>query len=346
MNPRVTVLMPVYNGSRYVLEAVQSILSQSLADFELLVVDDGSTDSTPALLAGVIDPRLRYVKNEENLGLPATLNKGIGLARGEFIARMDGDDIAFPNRLHRQVAFMEANPDVAVCGCGVSVFYTSGETHKHFFPLSYGSVKMEALFNSPVSHPGAMFRATLFEGEAFRYDPRALWVEDYDLFSRILHRHKIVNIPFFLLQYRVSGESITAHADSPERAAYRKEAITNIQRSNLRKIGFNPDDRAMDLHYALSLTARIREIDFATYSIKDIKSYLYTIRQLSAARGFADWQSANRMVGKIFLKVFVYSWRRMGSRAVCSAICSRLLWDGVWDIVALRIDYLLKTKRK
>ena len=123
--PKITVLMPVYNGEKYLRESVDSILNQTFTDFELLIINDGSTDSSMEILNSYSDSRIRIVTNEVNLRLIKTLNKGIDLATGEYIARMDCDDIADPKRLEIQLQYMEKHPDVAVCGTGVkAVSYT------------------------------------------------------------------------------------------------------------------------------------------------------------------------------------------------------------------------------
>lgn len=115
--PIVTVLLPVYNGERYLREAVESILTQTLESFELLIVDDGSTDGTAAICRSFTDPRVRVHRYEENAGVIFALNSGIDLIATKYVARMDADDVALPNRLARQVAFLESRPDLAACGC-------------------------------------------------------------------------------------------------------------------------------------------------------------------------------------------------------------------------------------
>lgn len=345
-HPKVTVLMPVYNGEPYVMEAIDSILGQTFGDFELLVINDCSTDGSAAIIEKIVDERIRVVHNPANLGLAATLNKGIGLARGSYLARMDQDDIATPDRLQRQVAYMDAHPDVAICGCGVEVFYEDGGTHRHYYPLSYDGIKVEALFNSPVSHPGALLRKRILNEHAYRYDETPHAVEDYELFSRILHRHRVVNLPYFLLRYRVSGHNETARAESPERASIRQARITSVQQENLAQAGYNLRGQELELHYLLSLTTRLKTIDFSVYPLNEIKGYLYRLRAHLEERGYARRRAIRRIVGKIFLKVTIYNWNRMGGRAHRSALGSSLLWDGIRDVLALRIDYLLKTKRK
>ena len=115
--PIVTVLLPVYNGERYLREAVESILTQTLESFELLIVDDGSTDGTEAICRSFNDPRVRVHRYEENAGVVFALNAGIDLISTKYVARMDADDVALPSRLARQVAFLESRPDIAACGC-------------------------------------------------------------------------------------------------------------------------------------------------------------------------------------------------------------------------------------
>jgi glycosyltransferase involved in cell wall biosynthesis len=116
MSPYVTVLMPVYNTEMYLKEAIDSILNQTFRDFEFIVINDGSTDSTSDIIESYSDPRIIYLQNEKNLGVATSLNKGLSIAKGTYIARMDGDDVSRCDRLEKQVAFMDANPEIGVCG--------------------------------------------------------------------------------------------------------------------------------------------------------------------------------------------------------------------------------------
>lgn len=344
-NPKVTVLMPVYNGRPFLREAVLSILGQSFADFELLIIDDCSSDNGMAELDDLSDSRLIKVRNERNMGLAATLNSGLGMAKGELIARMDQDDISSPDRLHRQVELMDRHPDIALCGSGVGVFYTDGSTHRHFFPLSYSAIKAEAIFNSPITHPGVVIRRSVLEEGGYRYDETPYAVEDYDLFSRIIQRHRAVNLPRFLLHYRVSANNETARADAPERAAVRKAAITRVQLANLMESGFQPTQRQLDLHYQLSLTDRMQTLDLNKYSPDEIKVYLYALQKVMIDCAYTDRSAARRITGKLFLKLLVYRWRDIANPQLVPQLLTGLFWDGVWDTLALRASYLLKRKR-
>ena len=124
--------MPAYNAEKYINEAIDSILAQTFTDFEFIIIDDGSTDSTCAIVESYSDSRIRFFKNEHNLGVAATLNRGLDLARGEYIARMDADDISLPTRFEKQAAYMDSHPDVVVCGTGVECFGARHETRFFF----------------------------------------------------------------------------------------------------------------------------------------------------------------------------------------------------------------------
>lgn len=113
--PKISVIMPAYNAERYIREAIDSILRQTWSDFELIIIDDGSTDSTAAIIAEYTDNRIRFCPNAQNMGVAATLNRGLELACGAYIARMDADDISLPERFAKQAAYLDAHPDVTVC---------------------------------------------------------------------------------------------------------------------------------------------------------------------------------------------------------------------------------------
>ena len=132
--PKLSVIMPAYNAEKYIGEAIESILNQTFTDFEFIIIDDGSSDHTADIIKGFHDERIRFIQNEKNSGVANTLNKGLELSQGEYIARMDADDISLPARFEKQVAFMEANPDVAVVGCGIELFGMSHE--KRYFSYS------------------------------------------------------------------------------------------------------------------------------------------------------------------------------------------------------------------
>lgn len=204
MTPRVTVLMPVYNGMRYLREAVDSVFAQTLADFEFLIIDDASTDDTPAYLRSLTDPRVRVVTNDVNLGQTATLNKGLSLARGAFIARLDQDDVCLPERLERQLAVHDARPDVALSCTWEYTIDSLGRRRRIWRAdiANYGELLGTlAVGKVPVWHPSVMF-ATEAVRAVGGYDESIVLAEDYDLWLKLaLARHNAAVVsPVLLLQ--------------------------------------------------------------------------------------------------------------------------------------------------
>lgn len=196
IQPLVNVLMPVYNGEKYLREAIDSILSQSFTDFEFLIINDGSTDSTEEIIFSYDDSRIRYVKNEINLRLIATLNKGIDLCSGKYIARMDADDISTPERLEKQFDFMEKNQDVGICGTWYDSFNEMGNVGSCRYLSSHDEISLKHLYQIHLSHGTAMIRKSILDAHQFRFDSEFAHAEDYDLFTRMAMKTRLANLPF------------------------------------------------------------------------------------------------------------------------------------------------------
>lgn len=219
MKPKVSVLMPVYNGEKYLREAIDSILSQIFTDFEFVIVDDASTDRSVEIIKSYRDPRILFTRNDSNLGLIATLNRGLERASGEYVARMDQDDVSLPERLARQVAFMDSNPDIAASGTFAQDIDASGNSTS-LRRVPFGDrLKYDFWRPSPLIHPSAIIRVAHLGN--LRYDSNAIHAEDYDLWLRLRKNYKLENLPEYLLRYRVHGESIsTMNSQSQCRSVY------------------------------------------------------------------------------------------------------------------------------
>ena len=209
--PLVSVVMPAYNAEPYIAEAIESILAQTLEDFEFIVVDDGSTDATAEIAARYAerDSRIVLLRNERNLNLPASINRGICSARGRYVARMDADDWSYPQRLERQVALMEANPVVVISGgameiCGPSLT----PIDRREYNLTDVTVRARIFRYSPFSHPAVIFRT-----EAARavggYDDGLFAAEDYDFYFRIGRHGEFANLPGVVLKLRTHPRSLS-----------------------------------------------------------------------------------------------------------------------------------------
>jgi hypothetical protein len=209
----VSVVLPVYNAERFVVEAVESILGQSLAAFELVVIDDGSTDRSRALLAALAarDPRIRLI-SRKNRGLTRSLNEGLEIATHEYVAIMNADDISLPDRLARQAAFLDAHPRVAAVGTQTRLFsddHRRGPSTR--LPESPEAVRAFLPKASPLAHPSVMLRrsaALAIGGYRLQMEP----AEDYDLWLRLAEQHDLANLPDTLLEYRVHSGQATARA--------------------------------------------------------------------------------------------------------------------------------------
>lgn len=202
--PKISVVMAVYNGDRFLKQAIDSILTQTFTDFEFIVINDGSTDETSDILAhySKSDSRLQ-VYNQTNQGFIASLNRGCSLARAKYIARLDADDVAFQDRLERQLRFLEQNPDVALLGGAMVVIDTEcNKIATWHYPLTDAQIKQVILRVDPFGHSAVVIRKDAFEkiggyGKAFGY------AGDYDLWLRIAEQNKVANLADGVTYYRL-----------------------------------------------------------------------------------------------------------------------------------------------
>ena len=242
MPPTVSVLLPAYNAASSLDAAVRSVLRQSFADFELMIVDDGSTDGTASLLAGYSDPRIRIVRNSTNRGLVAALNYGIELARGKYVARMDADDVAYRRRLERQLAFLEHHPDVGICGTWFRAIGDGRRTQVRT-PTTHDEIAATLFFRSPFGHPTVVFRRSFLNASQLRYSDDAQHAEDFDLWVRARGQTQFSNIPEYLLDYRIHTAQISA--------GHRASQISAAARIRLRQLALlRPDasESEMNVH--------------------------------------------------------------------------------------------------
>jgi len=253
---KITVLMPVYNGANYIREAIDSILSQTFSDFEFLIINDGSTDQSESIIRSCRDDRIRLVHSEENRGLIFTLNSGLAMAKGEYIARMDQDDISMPDRLQKQFNFLEENSNIALVGGWAEIIDTHGEkigTYK--MPVGYDEIKFELLFRNPLIHGTIFFRKNIV-AELGGYNENNEHAEDYGLYSTMIKDYQIVNLPEFLMKYRIHDHSI---GQAPKTKSIQNETVRKIMFHNINlylRINWNNFTRYYDAAHTRNLTLR------------------------------------------------------------------------------------------
>lgn len=232
--PKVSVLMPVYNSEDYLREAIDSILNQTFTDFEFIIIDDSSSDHSREIVESYSDPRMRFYVNEQNMGVAATLNRGLELATGEYIARMDSDDISFPERFEKQVKFLDANLNIAVLGTSVVKFGEVMQPSPMIYCSNHKKAKAEMVFNSTLAHPTVMIRKSILDNNQLKYEEKYNGLEDFVLWWRISKLADVVSLPEVLLKYRIHSKQMT---QSENRTNEFKNKYLQFLRERLNDIG-------------------------------------------------------------------------------------------------------------
>ena len=246
--PRVTVLIPVYNGEKYLHGAISSILTQSFSDFEILVVDDRSTDKTIEIMKCYSDnPKVHLMQNETNLGPGATRNRGFLAARGEYIAMLDCDDLACPDRLAEQVSFLDSHPDFGMVGSAVEMIDSELCVFGlAFFRQAPEEIPPTLLFNNCFANSAIMAKRIVLLEERYKED--VFFSEDYELWVRIVRKYKAWNLPKILLRYRLHPSS-TGQANQGKM----RGMIRSILLSQLLELKVDFNEQEADLHFSIGM---------------------------------------------------------------------------------------------
>lgn len=234
-NPLVSILLPVRNGQSFIRESIKSIVVQSFENWELIIIDNGSTDDTKEVCRSFQDKRIVMTDNPGSTTIAHALNWGLDLAKGSLIARLDADDIAKPQRLERQVEFLENNLEVGIVGTWMELFGDRRLMWK--YPVTNLEIQLNMFFSSPFGHPSVMYRKDWQEGSVGYYDPAFDLAEDYELWTRISRQWKCWNIPEPLTLYRAhSSQSTKEHAEA------RKKCVSRIRVGHCKYWGIPPLD--------------------------------------------------------------------------------------------------------
>jgi len=256
----VSVVMPVYNAEKYLREAIQSILTQNYPNLEMIVVNDGSTDSSKNIILSFEDPRLRYFENPENWGIVRTRNRALAEATGEYVAVLDSDDVALPNKIRSQVEFMEKNPEFELCGSYFKTIDGSGQILKNVkFPSNDGDARSMLLVHNCFCHSTIVMRSRL--AKEFKYKSGFDLVEDYELWYRISQVGKIINLPVHTTYYRVHGNNISTNKN---RQMFNKADRINGEILRDLEISYTPEEfeiHSKFQHYQFSYFADPQKID-------------------------------------------------------------------------------------
>ncbi|MDR1372370.1 MAG: glycosyltransferase family 2 protein [Dysgonamonadaceae bacterium] len=266
----VSVLMPAFNAEKYLREAMDSILAQTCADWELIAVNDCSTDRTKEIILSYSDVRIRYFENETNLGIAATRNRAIMEATGKYCAVMDADDISHPERLAKQVSFLRLHPDHVICGTLAKTFGV--ESRKMILPLQDEIIRCALLFQCTFIHSSVMIRTDALKQLKYGQFSQS---EDLDLWVRIAVQRtgKMHNLNGQFIRYRVHEASAS-------------NTFNNIQRQMARKIhrrylseslDVNPSEEELDVHFMAVPVAKFADMPEARKRLPDLKKWMQTL---------------------------------------------------------------------
>jgi len=207
----VSVLMPVFNVEKYLVESIDSILNQTFTDFDFYIINDGSTDGSEDIILRYQDPRIIYIKNKTNQGYIKSLNQAIDIVDSKYIIRMDSDDIALPTRIEKQVAYMEANVTVVVCGSSRINFYPEAEREDVFMNAITDKKELfvNSIFNTSLHHPSVIIRTEVMKKHNLRYKERYYFAEDKALWLDLAEYGEIANLDEALLRYRIHYNQVS-----------------------------------------------------------------------------------------------------------------------------------------
>jgi glycosyltransferase involved in cell wall biosynthesis len=254
-------MMPIYNAEEYLSEAIESIIHQTYSHFEFIIISDDTSEKTRAILDDYQNKDERIlVYQQKRDSLVASLNRGLRLAKGKYIARMDGDDINLPERFEKQVAFMEEHPDVGICGTWVQ---TIGQHKglKYTFPCDDSTIRCHMLFDTAFAHPSVMIRKELIEFKKLEYNPDFKHAEDYEFWVRCSMLTHLANVGEVLMYYRINKGGISQTYLNEQ-----NEQADRVRLALLEKLGIHPSVEEMNLHLAISL-----------YKFKSEKKFLQVV---------------------------------------------------------------------
>lgn len=342
--PKISVLIPFYNRAAYLREAIDSVLAQTFTDFEIVALDDGSDDGSSDLVTAYSDTRIRLVRNAQNLGIPATRNRGIAEARGEYFAFLDSDDTALPERLARQAEFLDAHPDYAAVGAWIEWIDDQGQRTGRIKrkPTSSEQIRAERLFRSGLENSTVMARTQTLKNYPHRED--MVLGSDYDLWARVAADHNLAALPQVLVYRREHAEQAT-HTKIATTKALRLEifawqlAALNIDYSTqdlenhyllrrMHKEAFTPD-RAF-LRWTENWLLRLKHAN--------AKHKRYPIPAFSAVLGgfwFKAYWNARANLDRAVVQQFLTSKLRGAGFQTVTTTCSRALKSQLAKLINL-----------
>jgi glycosyltransferase involved in cell wall biosynthesis len=331
VTPLVTVLLPAYNAAPYIGTAIESVLGQTYSNFELLIFNDGSSDNTKEIILSYSDSRILFFDSPQNQGYVAHLNKGLTIANGDLIARMDADDIALHNRFEMQVSFLQANQDIDIVGGQVELIsdwkniYTTSNGDWDY-PLTVAACRFKTLFSVPVAHPAVMMRTRSLRESHLLYDVSFVPAEDWEFWIRSIGQLQIINLPDTLLKYRVHPAQITEQRKQTEAALLKRirekivdtffKQVPQLSTSAVYHILYEPDLIEDANDYLILYKWVNRQSFFSKKLFRDFLSHWYSLYFLMPGRAISFKQTVSPASIKLmgwanYKKALKTAWRRI-----------------------------------
>lgn len=321
--PTVSVIMPAYNAEKYLREAIDSILAQTYTDFEFIIINDGSTDRTREIILSYDDPRIIYLENEHNSGICITLNRGLDAARGRYIARMDADDISLPQRFAKQVAYLDAHPEVGVLGTDIEVFGEDIATYTFTQLHTPEECQAGLLFNSCFAHPTVMMRKTVLDANNLRYNDNFRGLEDYELWWQTSKYTKLNNLAAPLLRYRHHTGQETRNVSPRVRAAF--EVFASLRMKDL-GINLSESDLQLLLNYSNGEYDKIAAENFNKY----LSIFKTILKAYSAKADSRLYRAAKYTIAQAITNIIMRSSLMTKSQSLYNLAWNKGLFPTIW----------------
>lgn len=296
--PKVSVFVPVFNGEKYIGKAIQGILNQTDQDFEIIIVNDGSTDNTLLEIDKFTDPRIKVYNNPKNLGLAATRNRGLELANAKYLAINDCDDISYPTRLEEQLAFLDTHKEVGIVGSNARRIFPDGSFKIWSYPKTSEAIKCRLFWGSAVINSSAVLRLDALQEHKLSYREEFPPCEDYDLFERAQHCFKIENMDKVLVDYLEHSNNVTFTMSDRS-----KFASNRIGYRQLERLGIPLTDQVERIHKIILNCA----FDNDYHTILEINSLLETLMKKNNDCQLYDLEIFNKQLAERWFLVCYHS---------------------------------------
>ena len=327
-SPMISVIMPVYNAEKYLAQSIDSVLKQTFQDFEFIIINDGSNDGSYEILKEYQrkDNRIILI-DKKNGGISEALNDGILTANGKYIARMDADDISLPTRFETQLNFMEANPDIGVCGTWIEKFGENYKNHILKYPTNDSFSKVKLLFSVSFAHPTVMMQRKLIKKHNLKYNKK-YGIEDYKFWLDAAKFTKFASIPKVLLKYRHLETSYSKEQERNNKKIYLeyKRVLSDL----LDRLNIKNTEKENKLHFIVGRNTRIAEEDI---DLKSLNLYLNKFIDANKSKKVFNDRSLKWFLAKKFL-IVVYFKIKKKDFSVFSAILYKFFWFAPFILIS------------